>query len=52
MHHSIARASRSSIHAALTAGLSSYLERLLARPACQRAAAINYSILPDGSPRG
>lgn len=35
----------------LTAGLSAYLERLQARPACGRAAAINYSILPDGSPR-
>ncbi len=36
---------------ALTDGLSAYASRVLARPACVRAAAINYSILPDGSPR-
>jgi glutathione S-transferase len=35
----------------LADGLSAYLGRVLARPACSRAAAINYSILPDGSPR-
>jgi glutathione S-transferase len=34
----------------LTERLSSYLARTTARPACRRAAAINYSILPDGSP--
>jgi glutathione S-transferase len=31
--------------------LSAYLGRVMARPAYGRAAAINYSILPDGSPR-
>jgi glutathione S-transferase len=31
--------------------LTSYQERVLGRPACRRAAAINYSILPDGSAR-
>jgi glutathione S-transferase len=31
--------------------LSAYLGRVTARPAYERAAAINYSILPDGSPR-
>ena len=36
---------------ALAEGLSAYSSRVLARPACARAAAINYSILPDGSPR-
>ena len=36
---------------ALAKGLSAYSSRVLARPACARAAAINYSILPDGSPR-
>jgi glutathione S-transferase len=31
--------------------LSAYLERVTSRPAYGRAAAINYSILPDGTPR-
>jgi len=31
--------------------LSAYLGRVMSRPAYRRAAAINYSILPDGSPR-
>jgi glutathione S-transferase len=31
--------------------LSAYLARAMARPARKRAAALNYSILPDGSPR-
>ena len=32
-------------------GLAAYRERAQARPAFARAAAINYSILPDGTPR-
>jgi glutathione S-transferase len=36
---------------ALAEGLSAYSSRVLSRPASARAAAINYSVLPDGSPR-